>query len=104
MRDQPAKKVYLREYRKGQVLLVVICDQNTLGKTFKEGRYILDVTRRFYGGELVELSYAVARISKATIVNLVGNDIVSAAVEADLIHPDAIRRIQGIAHAQRMIV
>ena len=104
MSNSNQKKVYLREYQRGKEIIVAICDQDTLGNVYKENRLILDVTPRFYGGDLVNIPQAISRIKQASIVNLVGNNIVDAAVKADLIHPEAIHRVQGIAHAQRMII
>ena len=98
------KQVYLREYRRGREIIVAICDQDTLGNVYKENRLILDVTPRFYGGDLVDVPYAIAQIKRASIANLVGNIIVNAAIKADLIHPEAIHHVQGIAHAQRMTI
>ena len=97
-------KVYLREYTPGSKRLVAICDQEILGQIFREGKLILNVSPKFYGGDLVELSYAISRISHATIANLVGNQIVDAAIKAELIHPDAIAKVKGVAHAQRMTI
>jgi hypothetical protein len=101
MNNSP-KKVYLREYTPGPEILVAVCDQDVLGQTFREGKMVLKVSSKFFGGDLVEVSYAINRISKATIANLIGNCIVDAAIQAKLIHPDAIVKVEGIAHAQRM--
>ena len=95
-------KVYLREYTPGRERLIAICDQEILGQIFREGKLILNVSPKFYSGELVELSYAISRISHSTIANLVGNRIVNAAIKAELIHPDGIAKVEGVAHAQRM--
>lgn len=102
MSARAAGKVYLREYSRGADHLVAVCDSSVLGKVFREGRFILDVTPRFYGGELVDLAQAITAIANATIANLVGNDIVQAAVSAGLIHKDAINVVEGVPHAQRM--
>jgi hypothetical protein len=97
-------KVYLHTYARAKTIVVAACDENILGKKFKEQKFILDVSEKFYGGDLVDVSYAISQIRKATMANLVGTNIVTAAIEAQLIHPDAIHKVQGVPHAQRMTV
>lgn len=81
-------------------MLVAVCDEEILGKTFKEGNLILDVNENFYKGELLPINEAINIVKKATIANLVGKNIVSKAIEEGLIHPEAVLRIKSIPHAQ----
>ncbi|HIC99244.1 MAG TPA: DUF424 family protein, partial [Pyrodictiaceae archaeon] len=38
--------------------------------------------------------------SSATILNLVGENTVQAAIKAGLVHPQAVLRVAGVPHAQ----
>lgn len=98
------EKVYLRVYTREKAIVAAVCDKDQLGCKYKEGQFILDVSPKFYGGDLVDIPYALTQIKKATMANLVGSTIVNAAIEAELIHPDAIHQVQGIPHAQRMTI
>jgi hypothetical protein len=80
--------------------IVAICDQELLGARLVESDRMLYVDPRFYGGQLVPLSIAIREAKTATIVNLVGENSVSAAVREGLVHPLAVVRIAGVPHAQ----
>ncbi|MEM0058110.1 MAG: DUF424 family protein [Candidatus Bathyarchaeia archaeon] len=84
----------------GNHVLLSICDAEILGKTFREGKIVFQVTKEFYGEEEVEIEEAIAMIENSTIVNLVGKNVVEKAVEKGYVHPEAILRIEGVPHAQ----
>lgn len=81
-------------------VLVAVCDKNLLGKKFSEGRLQLEVGERFYKGVLSGEEDAISALNKATIANIVGNNIVEKAVEHSLISPENIIEIGGVKHAQ----
>ncbi|MHA1606273.1 MAG: DUF424 domain-containing protein [Candidatus Freyarchaeota archaeon] len=97
-------KVYLSERRIGDDVIIAICDEEILGKTFREGDLKLEVKKDFYGGRLVPVEDGLKAIERGTIVNLVGNVIISKAVEAGLIPAEGVIKIQGVAHAQKIIL
>ena len=104
MNNSISNKVYLKVYTREKALVVAVCDEEILGKKFQEGKFVLDITPNFYGGNKVDITHALTQIRKATIANLVGPNIVKAAINAKLIHPDAALQVQGVPHAQRMAV
>lgn len=97
-------RVYLRVRRVNNEVLVAICDEEIVGKTFREGKLKIEVKKEFYCGELVPIEKGIEAIKEGTIVNIVGNNIVSEAINAGLIHPQAIIKIEGVAHAQKVIM
>ncbi len=73
--------IYVKVYRvQGEVLLAA-CDEELLGKTFREGELKLEVKERFYKGELVEEDRLKELLDEATIANLTGERCVSKAIE-----------------------
>ncbi|AEH24380.1 DUF424 domain-containing protein [Pyrococcus yayanosii] len=93
-------KVYIKVYRvQGEVLLAA-CDEELLGKTFREGELRLDVKERFYKGELVEVDALADFLKEATIANLVGERCVGKAIELGYVDEERVLRIQGVPHAQ----
>ncbi len=94
------EKVYVKIYNVGSEVLVAVCDREVLGKRFSEGRISMEVYEDFYKGTLMNISEAIKIISKATIANLVGNKIVSEAIKAGLVHPEAVLKIGNVLHAQ----
>jgi hypothetical protein len=94
--------IYLKVFREKKCVLVAACDSNLIGKTFREGRLKLEVTRDFYGGTLASLEETLRLLESADVANLVGSSIVDAAIKQGLIDPEAIISIAGVPHAQFM--
>lgn len=85
--------------RQGKQLLIAACDVNLLGKTLKFGKINFEVSKSFYGGSSVSVEEAVSLMRDGTTVNMVGPVIVKKAIEAGLIHPEAVIDISGVPHA-----
>ncbi len=84
--------------------MVACCDEDVIGKTFREGKLKLNPDRKFYGHSVSKISEALVLLETAEILNLVGEKIVKAAIEKGLVHPDAVIRIAGVPHVQVMKV
>lgn len=83
-------------------MMVACCDEDVIGKTFREGRLKLNPEARFYGNSVMVISEALILLDGAEILNLVGEKIVRAAIERGLVHPAAIITIAGVPHVQVM--
>jgi hypothetical protein len=92
--------VFLRVFRDPKHTLVAVCDQELLGKTFREGKLKLEVKTEFYKGTPATILEALGTVDEADIANLVGEKIVQAAVKKGCVHPSAIIHIAGIPHVQ----
>ncbi len=84
--------------------MVGCCDEDCMGKTFREGKLKLSPETNFYGSSVTTLSEALVMLDGADIINLVGNKIIKAAIERGLVHPDAVISIAGVSHVQLMRV
>jgi len=103
----PPKKrvmVYLKEHCVQGFTVLAICDENTLGKTFSNGRITITVTPSFYQGQLTTIPAALKMITAAPNCNLIGRKIVQAALKARLLNRDAILEIGETQHAQRVVI
>ncbi len=92
--------VYVKEYRADGEHVVAICDRDLLGKRIVDAGISFYVDPLFYGGRLMTIREAIRLLEIASIANLVGEKIVSTAIEHGLVHPDAVIRIKGVPHAQ----
>ncbi|WP_048149772.1 DUF424 domain-containing protein [Palaeococcus ferrophilus] len=92
--------IYVKVYRVQGEVLVAACDEELLGKTFREGELKLEVKERFYGGEKVDEDALGPLLGEATIANLTGERCVKKAVELGYIDPERVLRIDGVPHAQ----
>ncbi len=98
--------VYVKVHESGSERIVAICDEELLGKTLydEERRLRFHVSEQFYGGDLVRVEEALVEAMNATILNIVGERIVRAAIERNLIHPEAVIKIAGVPHAQAVLI
>jgi hypothetical protein len=95
----------IRIHYLGRELMVVACDSNLLGKRFKEGKLVLNVSREFYGNGFKGSGERLKKeLERATIANLIGEEVVSCAIQAGFIDKEKVIKVMGIPHAQYLIV
>jgi len=93
-------EVFLRIYKDAKYTLVAVCDSRLLGQTFRQGKLKLEVKPDFYKGVPASVPDALQAINDADIANLVGEEIVDAAVQKGFVDPSAILHIGGVPHVQ----
>jgi hypothetical protein len=93
-------RYYVSEKKSGNEVVIAICDEDILGKTFRNPPFILEVKEDFYRGTLVDENELPALFRKATILNLSGKSVVSLAQKAGLINQECILKIGKTLHAQ----
>jgi hypothetical protein len=80
--------------------VVAICDSNLIGKYFEEKDSQLDIKESFYKGEDVSREKAIEIMKdmkkEDATFNIVGEESVSAAIDAEIISEECIKKIQGI--------
>ncbi len=69
-------KFWVKVIKTPDAVLVNVCDEDLLGKVFREGDVVLRITKGFYGGELVDEERVVEIIRQGDIVSLVGRYII----------------------------
>ena len=92
--------ISIKVYKKGNDLLIGACDEKLLGKKFEDGKFQIDVSIDFYGGERISPDVLKKYLEDATIANLVGEETIKCAIDAGLIDPDCVIKINGVPHAQ----
>lgn len=80
-------------------VLVIVCDEELLGKKFEDGDLTLEIERSFYGGEAASVQKCLDALRGATIANMVGS-IVEHAVEAGFVRRENVMRVQEVPYAQ----
>lgn len=90
----------LSERSTEQGLLVTACDREVLGETYEDGDISLEVTEEFYGGERVDPEAVVDSLSRASIANLVGREVVELAIQEGFVDEDRVLEIGPTLHAQ----
>jgi len=79
--------------------LVNVCDEELLGKEFRERGAVLSVKEEFYGGVPVDEDVAADEMKRADILIVIGKRAVELALRERVIHPAAVLSIGGVPYA-----
>jgi len=91
---------HFKVYQQEKDVLIAACDDEVYGQAFEEGKFLLDVKRDFYGEESAEWEYLHSLLADASILNLVGVELISKAIEAGFIDAESVLKVRGVPHAQ----
>ncbi|MCL2607328.1 MAG: DUF424 family protein [Methanomassiliicoccaceae archaeon] len=94
--------IFIKIHVRGTERILAACDEELLGKTFREKEMCLKVSETFYRGELISEDVLCERMKSVTIMNLVGERCVAAAQKAGYI--SAVVTIDGVKHAQAAVM
>lgn len=92
--------ICLKVYTQGRERLVAACDLDIVGKTFRSGGLVLEVSESFYRGDEVDEGALVNWLRLATVANLSGRRTVDVAVEHGFVDRGCVMEIGGVPHAQ----
>jgi hypothetical protein len=95
--------IIVTERETNEGTLVSACDPDCVGETYEDGAVSLTVTEEFYAGpESEELDHedAIARLRGADTANLVGEECVTAAMDAGIVDDTGVLEVDGTLHAQ----
>jgi uncharacterized protein len=91
--------IRMKVYHQGKETLVAAADADLIGKTFREGKFKIEVGS-FYEGDVVSEETLVSQLRLATIGNFVGTETVEAATRAGFVSDAGVLWIDGVPHAQ----
>jgi uncharacterized protein len=80
--------------------MVAVCDEELLGKKFKEGEFQIDLTGSFYRGEKTDEKELDEMVKNAYLADFVGKKSVEYAQRKGLATDEGVMKIDGIPHAQ----
>ncbi|MCI4371717.1 MAG: DUF424 family protein [Thermoplasmata archaeon] len=95
--------ICMKVYHQGKETLVAAADANLLGKTFREGKFKIEIGK-FYEGDVVSEEVLASHLQLATIGNFVGRETVDAAKRAGFVSEEGILWIDGVPHAQFVLM
>src|SRR2546427_11094642 len=91
--------IRMKVYHQGKETLVAAADADLLGKTFREGKFKIEVGK-FYEGEVVSEEDFVGHLKLAAIGNFVGTETVDAATRAGFGSNGGVLWMDCVRHAQ----
>ncbi len=95
--------IRMKVYSQGKETLVAAADEELLGKTFREGKFKIEVGK-FYEGDRVTPEDLLTHLRLATIGNFVGRETIDAAKQGGYVSDEGILWIDGVPHAQYVMM
>ncbi len=95
--------IRMKVYHQGKETLVAAADSDLVGKTFREGKFKIEVGQ-FYEGDVVSEARFVSHLRLATIGNFVGKETIAAAKQAGFVSDEGVLWIDGVPHAQFVLM
>ena len=93
----------MKVYHRGPETLVAACDEDLLGKTFRERGLRIEVSS-FYEGDRVTEDQLLAHVNLATMGNFVGRETVDAVTRGGFVAQESVLWIDGVPHAQFVVM
>ncbi len=94
-------KFIVSEKNTANGLILVITDQDILGKLFTEENKQLDLTKEFYKGKEMDAEEIKKNIKKAYVIHLTGKNAVNLGKELGLV--EKMITIKNIPHAEVLL-
>ena len=92
--------MYVKFHTHGDRTVVAICDKELIGKKLKDKNISIEITERFYKGELKSEQEVCKIFQEATNMNIIGKKAIELALKQGIIAKDSIKTIKNIPHAQ----
>ena len=92
--------MYARFHRNDNDTILAACDDDVIGQTCRGDKVKITVSEAFYGKEKVEAAELVEMMGSATILNLVGEEVIALATMVGLVSGDTVMQIGDTKHVQ----
>ena len=86
--------VRVSEYQKNVVLN--ICDADLMGKKIVQDKLTMHISETYYGKKIVEIDEAKTLLKNSSVINMVGKDAVSLAVELGIGSENGVKVISDV--------
>jgi len=86
--------VRISDYQKNTMLNM--CDAELVGKEVVDGELKIQISENYYGKQIVEKDEALSMLKSASILNLVGKETISLAIDLGIGSKDGVKIISDI--------
>ena len=73
-----------------------ICDVDLVGKKISEKNLQVDLSKNYYGKEIVEKNEAENLLKNSSVINMVGKEIISLSMNLGIGSEKGIKKISGV--------
>ncbi|ALU11879.1 hypothetical protein EYM_05725 [Ignicoccus islandicus DSM 13165] len=91
---------WVKLHEMGVYKMLTVVDEELMGVEVREGEAVLKVEESFFKGHLTDEEGVEGLLWRASIVYFIGERAVELGLKNGLVHPEAIKRIGSIPHAQ----
>ena len=77
--------------------LVNICDKEILGTIAKDDKREVHISKEYFGGEVVGVKDALAKVQESSIANIAGKNIIKEVINAKMASKSAIKKVGQIS-------
>jgi hypothetical protein len=82
------------DYQKN--LMLNICDADLLGKSISQDKLTVNISKSYYGDEIVEKETATKLLKNSSIINMAGKETVSLSLELGIGSKNGVKIISGV--------
>jgi hypothetical protein len=86
--------VRISDYQKNTMLNM--CDAELIGKDVVDGELKIHINKNYYGNQLVDKDEAISLLKSASIINLVGKETISLAIDLGIGSESGVKIISDI--------
>mgnify|MGYP003987501457 FL=1 len=86
--------VRVSDYQKN--IMVNMSDAELIGRNIIDGELKINISENYYGKQIVEKDEAISLLKSASIMNLVGKETISLAIELGIGSKDGVKIISDI--------
>ena len=77
-------------------IMVNMSDAELIGRNIIDGELKINISENYYGKQIVEIDEAISLLKSASIMNLVGKETISLAIEVGIGSKDGVKIISDI--------
>jgi hypothetical protein len=82
------------DYQKN--LMLNICDADLLGKSISQDKLTVNISKSYYGDEIVGKDIATKLLKNSSIINMAGKETVSLSLELGIGSENGVKIISGV--------
>ena len=86
--------VRISDYQKN--IMVNMCDTELIGKHIVDGKLKIHISENYYGAKIVDTDEAISLLKSASIMNLVGKETISLAIDLGIGSESGVKIISDI--------
>lgn len=96
--------MYYKIYERRFGVLIAVCDLDLCGKTLKKGDIDFHINPRFYKDKEGDRDKIIELLKESVNYNLVGKEAVQCGIDAGVINPENVIKIEDVPHAQGLLM